>query len=588
MKHRFFLIVLILLLLVSAAAFADRLNSWDEVEQFFIVVAENNRSSVTFEISYSLLGQLKADNNILFRIAGRAGFSEITWFWWENGKVEVTSMKRFNCPYRIVRTESELVSAVSSMRESRAREFVLLLDQDLYNSLRSSSKLKKTLLLEGGLYGWVEYYNHYTCLLQYTSCRYWNGAVCKASSESEALAAIEEIASQGYDSFALVLDAGTYNRLTAEKRQAAFCSAAYLECCYTNCYPSEQILIYARDNQSVFFPGYDILRSVRNGTENRLPDRLKNVLQKARKMLSGITGTPAEKAIAIHDLLCRHITYTIDDNTDDDDRCIGAILNGKANCDGYSDAFLLLCGLENIPVKLVQGDAWKPSDPDNPGHMWNLILLDGTWRGVDVTWDDDDKTGKINYIYYNTGDDRIQSSLDYLTDYLPSNRLAKTDLLDRPVPEFRVETEKDLINALQKAAGMKKPQVALWLSSSLFREYLSSVRPIWKWLDLAGISGKDVYYDEKQIIVVSDIKPLGSGVLAAEAGSSGELIRILNSANRKTVTEIRIYCSKSFYSEYKADQAKIWKWVESGGISTTSIYYYDDQRMINLRDINWK
>lgn len=54
------------------------------------------------------------------------------------------------------------------------------------------------------------------------------------------------------------------------------------------------------------------------------------------------------------------------------------IINGRAQCSGYADAFLQTaksCGLE---VRYVS----------NSTHAWNLIQLDGDWYHVDVTWED--------------------------------------------------------------------------------------------------------------------------------------------------------------------------------------------------------
>ena len=51
-------------------------------------------------------------------------------------------------------------------------------------------------------------------------------------------------------------------------------------------------------------------------------------------------------------------------------------------CEGYSEAFKLICDRENIPCICVVGDA-------GGAHKWNYVQMeDGQWYGVDVTWDD--------------------------------------------------------------------------------------------------------------------------------------------------------------------------------------------------------
>ena len=82
--------------------------------------------------------------------------------------------------------------------------------------------------------------------------------------------------------------------------------------------------------------------------------------------------------------------YIADKNTYDQDMAdkgsseyhsntaIGALFEGKAICDGYSDAmafFLDKIGVENIKVT-------------NDEHVWNVVKINNTWYHIDITWDD--------------------------------------------------------------------------------------------------------------------------------------------------------------------------------------------------------
>ncbi len=53
----------------------------------------------------------------------------------------------------------------------------------------------------------------------------------------------------------------------------------------------------------------------------------------------------------------------------------GVFNNGKAVCEGYAKAFIIMSGLENIPSVIVTGD----------GHAWNRVMLDNKWYGIDAT-----------------------------------------------------------------------------------------------------------------------------------------------------------------------------------------------------------
>lgn len=80
----------------------------------------------------------------------------------------------------------------------------------------------------------------------------------------------------------------------------------------------------------------------------------------------------------------------------------GALVEGKAVCDGYSRAFQLLSRRLGILCTVVEGDSDFNDDSDN-GHMWNCICLGGSWYHVDVTWNDasDAPCAAEHYFYLN-------------------------------------------------------------------------------------------------------------------------------------------------------------------------------------------
>ena len=56
------------------------------------------------------------------------------------------------------------------------------------------------------------------------------------------------------------------------------------------------------------------------------------------------------------------------------------------NCDGFANAFALVCRLAEIPCIEVNSD----DQPGEEGHTWNMVLLDGQWVYVDPTGSYDD------------------------------------------------------------------------------------------------------------------------------------------------------------------------------------------------------
>ena len=96
--------------------------------------------------------------------------------------------------------------------------------------------------------------------------------------------------------------------------------------------------------------------------------------------------TDLEKIIVVHDYLCLDVEYAyaeLQNGTlsDDAHTLKGAVIDKRAVCDGYSNAFTYYMQLLGIPCRMVTGTA--QSD-----HAWNQVELDGKWYLVDLTWDD--------------------------------------------------------------------------------------------------------------------------------------------------------------------------------------------------------
>lgn len=107
----------------------------------------------------------------------------------------------------------------------------------------------------------------------------------------------------------------------------------------------------------------------------------------------------AEKAIAINAWMVENIEYdyeTYDEVSEIsflaqpvgeqwrawDSR--GALIDGLVVCGGYADAFNLLAreaGLESVYVS---------GNTAGGAHAWNHVLIDGRWKAIDTTWNDND------------------------------------------------------------------------------------------------------------------------------------------------------------------------------------------------------
>lgn len=110
----------------------------------------------------------------------------------------------------------------------------------------------------------------------------------------------------------------------------------------------------------------------------------------------------------IHDYLVKNVQYDHEaaEKTGSPDQtaenmqahsAYGALVRGKAVCEGYAKAFKLLVNMCGYECESVEGDT------RGGRHEWNYITMDGNVYWVDVTWDDpDDKNGDdvVEYDYF--------------------------------------------------------------------------------------------------------------------------------------------------------------------------------------------
>lgn len=162
----------------------------------------------------------------------------------------------------------------------------------------------------------------------------------------------------------------------------------------------------------VYYPGDRIYAAWEKGDTTALTEQEQQVLTLALQLVEQAkaqTETNLELQLWLHDWLCKQVAYEspnmevkrVEYLELTELSCIGAMLEGKANCQGYTDAFGLLGRLAGLEVSRQFGVAGE-------GHTWNIIRLDGLWYIMDVTFDDmsDGGTDAWNYTYFNTGWDR--------------------------------------------------------------------------------------------------------------------------------------------------------------------------------------
>ena len=218
-----------------------------------------------------------------------------------------------------------------------------------------------------------------------------------------------QAAERRYDSGLTVkMDAALYDRYTKEQWQQYIMDAATLVYSYsisTTRWSDEVQLDITftqyREGAKMYRAWYDSELSSLTGEQRQALSIVMSKVMEIRQQYA----SQYDQALAVHDYLCERITY---DNTSGPRvrTVVGALLDGRANCQGYTDSFYLMCSMLGMEVYCQNGMA------DGGGHTWNLLKInDQGWSIVDVTWDDGCRFmngAEPNYIYFGIGSEQIR------------------------------------------------------------------------------------------------------------------------------------------------------------------------------------
>lgn len=110
--------------------------------------------------------------------------------------------------------------------------------------------------------------------------------------------------------------------------------------------------------------------------------------------------TDFEKATILHDELVLNCSYLDEDGTGHIS-AYEAIVNKKANCQGYSEAYSYLLARVGVKSEIVESSAMY--------HIWNKVCIDGVYYNVDLTWNDPmpDKKGHVGHKYFLLSDEAL-------------------------------------------------------------------------------------------------------------------------------------------------------------------------------------
>ncbi len=104
----------------------------------------------------------------------------------------------------------------------------------------------------------------------------------------------------------------------------------------------------------------------------------------------------------LHDRLAVGVTYVESANAHN---AYGALVEGKAVCEGYAEALQCLLHRAGIQSLIVLGSSINPSTGISENHAWNMVRINGKYYHTDLTWNDQEST--LFYAYFNQTDSVI-------------------------------------------------------------------------------------------------------------------------------------------------------------------------------------
>ena len=132
-------------------------------------------------------------------------------------------------------------------------------------------------------------------------------------------------------------------------------------------------------------------------------EKMERILDEAmRQIHNGMDDF--QKELALHDWLAKRCEYSESGSVSY--TAYGALVNGKAVCEGYSKAMLLLLNRAGISGFLMTGQA--VTNGVAGGHMWNIVAINGENYHLDVTWNVPKGAERIiQHAYFNLTDEQI-------------------------------------------------------------------------------------------------------------------------------------------------------------------------------------
>lgn len=171
------------------------------------------------------------------------------------------------------------------------------------------------------------------------------------------------------------------------------------------------------------------------------------------------------------------------------------LCEGHTNCDGFANAYALICRLAGIPCIEINSD----DQPGEEGHTWTMIFLDGQWVYVDPTGCNEDAWSQC--------DNRIENPVCFGFSFdLLRHRVHYSNLIpscpNGVIPVLRLHSQRNpgFINSIRVEFAKNDGKFAVVLleegdiDDQTFQELVNAMNCDLHYVSYQNTYGKTVYH----------------------------------------------------------------------------------------------
>lgn len=178
-------------------------------------------------------------------------------------------------------------------------------------------------------------------------------------------------------------------------------------------------------------------------------------------------------AVTLHDVLCSLTSYGGD--TEMRHTAVGALLEGRATCEGYAQALTLLYRMAGVPCGVIVGVA-TDSAGVTERHSWNIAAVND-FTLIDATWNDQEGAGLNTRWYFGL------STQQMAADHTPDADMAVPPCTDHAGWHRRMgrcaASREDVFRALQALVETGEPLNLRITDAALYRDIAGDVGRCW-------------------------------------------------------------------------------------------------------------